>query len=223
MLTVLPDIRTTGAEQMSLDKALLQERRDFVARRYVWAPPALSLGRFQAAPAREALPIDVVRRPTGGRAVLHGEAFEWSFAVAMPNGATDRAARANLDITQPYALVVRAVGHALTNHGLTPSHGETASYCHAPYCFATVLAHDLTVAGEKVVALAQCRFGGRVLVHGSVLERRPPETLRVAAETVLGESWDGVGLDGRLSTARDSLWRDIVESLAQEVHADAST
>ena len=69
---------------MALDAGLLETADEVIARRYTWAPPALSIGKFQELQTVPGLPFEVVRRPSGGRAVLHGEAFEWSFAVAFP-------------------------------------------------------------------------------------------------------------------------------------------
>ena len=90
-LVELPLLRASGAEQMAVDERLLDEAAALTVRRYLWSPPAVSLGKFQelAPDARSALAaagIDVVRRPSGGRLVLHGEGFEWSFAVVVPAG-----------------------------------------------------------------------------------------------------------------------------------------
>jgi len=86
IVKILPDIRTGGGPQMALDAGLLETVDEVMARRYTWAPPALSVGKFQDVGLVPGLPFEVVRRPSGGRAVLHGEAFEWSFAVAFPPG-----------------------------------------------------------------------------------------------------------------------------------------
>ena len=86
IVKILPDFRAGGGAQMALDAGLLETVDEVIARRYTWAPPALSIGKFQELQIVPGLPFEVVRRPTGGRAVLHGEAFEWSFAVAFPPG-----------------------------------------------------------------------------------------------------------------------------------------
>ena len=90
IVKVLPELRAGGGAQMALDEGLLETAEEVIARRYTWAPPALSLGKFQELQLVPGLPFDVVRRPTGGRAVLHGEEFEWSFAVAFPPGRAER-------------------------------------------------------------------------------------------------------------------------------------
>ena len=86
IVKILPDFRSGGGAQMALDIGLLETVDEVIARQYIWAPPALSIGKFQELETVPGLPFEVVRRPTGGRAVLHGEAFEWSFAVAFPLG-----------------------------------------------------------------------------------------------------------------------------------------
>ena len=143
-----------------------------------WAPPALSLGKFQKLDAVPGLPFEVVRRPTGGRAVLHGEDFEWSFAVVFPGGALGAERRAPASTPPRRTISSRARSRAAFGElGVHLDGGREAPYQRSALCFATALRHDLFARGEKVAAIAQARRGGRVLVHGSVLERRPPDEL----------------------------------------------
>ena len=157
------------------------------------------------------LPFDVVRRPSGGRAVLHGEGFEWSFAVAFPPGALGAGARARLDVAKPYDIVAGAFAGAFEALGVTLDGGRDTAYQRSALCFASVLRHDLRARGEKLVAVAQARRGGRVLVHGSVLERRPPDELAQVAETLLGEPWQGDGLAGAgYVLAPEMIWKRVL-------------
>jgi lipoate-protein ligase A len=214
VVQVLPFLRAGGGAQMALDDGLLNEAEAVVARRYVWAPPALSLGKFQKLNAVPGLPFEVVRRPTGGRAVLHGEAFEWSFAVVFPEGSLGANARAVADTSAPYDLVSRAFAAALGELGVTLDGGRESPYQHSALCFASALRHDLFARGEKIAAIAQARRGGRVLVHGSVLERRPPAELTQVAETLLGEPWQGEGLAGAgYMVDAEMLWRRVLARL----------
>src|SRR4051812_18539212 len=80
-----------GAENMALDEALMdraRESREWVMRVYSWSTPTISLGRNQTAHGRydldriAQLGFDVVRRPTGGRAILHHR--EITYSVTAP-------------------------------------------------------------------------------------------------------------------------------------------
>ncbi len=214
IVQVLPFLRAGGGAQMALDAGLLDEVGTVVARRYAWAPPALSLGKFQKIDTLPGLPFEVVRRPTGGRAVLHGEGFEWSFAVVFPEGALGSSPQAAADRSTPYDLVSRAFAAAFGELGVTLDGERESPYQRSALCFATALRHDLFARGEKVAAIAQARRGGRVLVHGSVLERRPPDELTQVAETLLGEPWQGEGLAGAgYMVDGEMLWRRVLARL----------
>jgi len=205
---------------MALDGGLLQTAEEVFARRYVWTPPALSLGKFQRVELLPRLPFDVVRRPSGGRAVLHGDDFEWSFAVVFPAAALGGHPSVAVDVATPYRLVADAFSSTLEELGvILDSDGEDTPR-RSPFCFASVMRHDLATRGEKVVAVAQARAHGHVLVHGSVLERRPPHELTAAAELLLGEPWAGEGLAGAgYSFVRETLWAGVLERLETGLEA----
>ncbi len=141
VIKVLPELRANGAAQMALDQGLLEAADEVVARRYTWAPPALSLGRFQKWDHEvPKLPFDVVRRPSGGRAVLHGEDFEWSFAFAFPPGSLGDGTRAAADVAAPYDLVAGSFAAALEALGVQLDEARTEPYHRSTLCFATVAA-----------------------------------------------------------------------------------
>jgi lipoate-protein ligase A len=212
VVRVLPELRAAGGAQMALDAGLLDTAEGVLARRYTWAPPAVSVGKFQSVPAAAAeLPFTVVRRPTGGRAVLHGEGFEWSFAVVFPPGAPGAHGP---DPATPYDAVAGAFAGAFGDRELSLDASREESYRHSPLCFASALRHDLFARGEKVVAIAQARRRGRVLVHGSVLERRPPDELIEAVERLFAEPWRGEGLAGAgAMLAPEMIWTRVLVRL----------
>jgi len=232
----LGPLRACGAEQMALDERLLGGTEPTVAgptgvvlRRYTWTPAAVSLGKFQRLPdgvveRLRGAGLDVVRRPSGGRLVLHGAAFEWSFAVALP------AALLPYGSSAAYRLVSGAMAVALDALGCGPDgdagRGRDAPYERSALCFATALRHDLLLQGRKAVAVAQVRRGDRLLVHGSVLERRPPAELVAAVEAAVGEPWRGDGFagPGRPGEApdRELLWRGFVAALCGALAAPAA-
>jgi lipoyl(octanoyl) transferase len=215
VVKLLPELRANGAAQMALDQGLLDTADEVLARRYTWAPPALSLGRFQKWDHDVPKPaFDVVRRPSGGRAVLHGEEFEWSFAFAFPPGSLGGGTRGGADVAKPYDLVAGSFAAALEALGVELDEARAEPYHRSTLCFATSLRYDLSARGEKLVAVAQARAGGRALVHGSVLERRPPGELTQAAETLLGEPWQGEGLAGAgYVLAPEMIWKRVLVRL----------
>ena len=153
-------------------------------RLYGWNPPALSLGRGQpAGSAHDARylaleGIDLVRRPTGGRAVLH-EA-ERTYAVigrlrAVPFGGGVLATYAQLALA--LAAGLRRVGLDALETGRRPAgparHGPSAD----PACFATLSSHEIAVDGRKLVGSAQLRRRDGFLQHGSIPLRTDPGRL----------------------------------------------
>jgi len=204
---ILPELRAAAGAQMALDTGLLETAEGVIARRYTWAPPALSVGKFQEFESAPGLPFDVVRRPSGGRAVLHGEAFEWSFAVAFPPGVPGGGPRASVDVGGPYGIVAVAFAAALEELGVRlDGRGETP-YRRSALCFAGALRYDLCARGEKIVAMAQAKKDGRTLVHGSVLMQRPPRELTEVVETLVGEPWQGEGLAAAgVVLAPETIW-----------------
>lgn len=156
---------------MALDEALLDRARrsgEVVLRVYAWSRPTLSLGRHQraaghydAARAR-ALGVDIVRRPTGGRAVLHHR--ELTYSVTAPVGALGGlvASYACINRLLTAALGALGVDAAPARTGVAPPPGT------AP-CFEQPVAGEIVAGGRKLVGSAQLREGGALLQHGSIL------------------------------------------------------
>jgi lipoate-protein ligase A len=209
----LPLLEASAAAQMAIDTGLLVDTQAVVARRYLWRPAAVSVGKFQemshaAEAVLAAAGLPLVRRPSGGRAVLHGSGFEWSFAVVMP------AAALGFGSGAPYRVVGEAFAGALGAAGVALDPGRAAPYERSALCFSSPLRHDLLSGGDKIVAVAQAQCGGRVLVHGSVLERRPPGPLTSALEDAFGEPWRGDGLEAVVAPiAGEALWQDVLDRL----------
>ena len=166
-----------GAWQMALDEALFREaeagREDQpVLRLYRWAPPCLSLGRHQdpevAADGAfcRARGIDVVRRPTGGMAVLHDD--EVTYAVVAP---MDRPPFAGLNLMETYGRIAGALVEGLRGLGL-PAELSRRRVSPAPLsaapCFQVPTENEILVHGRKVVGSAQLRGQRAFLQHGAV-------------------------------------------------------
>lgn len=169
---------------MAVDEALLDVAQQPTLRVYSWQPYALSLGYFQdvhtvdfAACVREG--IDVVRRPTGGRAILHAQ--EVTYAIVLP----PQHPLTKVGVAESYRVLSGGLlrGLALlgleadlarkTTSGKTP-HSEASG---AAACFDAPSWYELVVAGHKVVGSAQVRRKGALLQHGSVPLWLEPEGL----------------------------------------------
>lgn len=161
-----------GAHNMAIDVALMEaastEHRGFI-RLYQWEPHCLSFGCNEPAARRydrraiEARGLDVVRRPTGGRAVWH--AHELTYAVAAPEGALGSLRSAYLQVHLALARALQALGVPAT---LAPP-PITTSGLEAGACFGSAAGGEVTVEGAKLVGSAQLRRDGAMLQHGSLL------------------------------------------------------
>lgn len=160
-----------GWENMALDQAMLEWAELSGAhlwRLYRWHPHCLSFGRHEPAARRydqariEALGLDTVRRPTGGRAVWH--ARELTYAVAAPTAAWGSLRTAYRAIHDVLARAVQSLGATpvLAADRATPGLGSGA-------CFAAAVGGEVVVNGRKVVGSAQRRGNGALLQHGSML------------------------------------------------------
>jgi lipoate-protein ligase A len=142
-----------------------------VLRLYTWQPPALSLGRFQPETdvdreACAARGVEVVRRPTGGRALLHGADLTYAVALRRPPGPTGH-------VDALYRRLAGGLIAGLARLGVTATVGTDAGAA-GPACFAAAQGADLRVGERKVCGSAQVQRGPVVLQHGSVLLDRLP-------------------------------------------------
>ena len=162
----------TGAENMAIDQALLEHADlsgDAFLRLYRWSPPCLSFGRNEPARQRydraaiERRGIDVVRRPTGGRAVWHDA--EVTYAVAAPLGFFGSLRETYCAIHERLARALRRLGADAT---LAPVTRHPVPI-HTGACFAAPVGGEVVVHGRKLIGSAQVRSGGAFLQHGSIL------------------------------------------------------
>lgn len=160
-----------GWWHMALDQALLdcaERTGEGFVRCYRWEPWCLSFGRHEPALRRydrariEAEGLDVVRRPTGGRAVWH--ARELTYAVAAPLTAFGSMRQAYQQIHAALALAVGGLGAATA---LAPDGRPVAPGAGA--CFSSPAGGEVTALGRKLVGSAQLRQGTALLQHGSLL------------------------------------------------------
>ena len=168
-----------GAYNMSLDEKMLARSEETlpVLRFYTWNPPAVSLGRFQKAAdavnaeACKRRGIDIVRRITGGRAVLHHKELTYSIVARIDNPLFPA------HVLGTYKVIAHALLAGLKNLGL-PAEMVSRGGMHAtlvkrksenPACFSSPSWYEILVHGRKIIGSAQRRVSGAFLQHGSIL------------------------------------------------------
>lgn len=157
---------------MAIDEALLKEhaggRTGPALRFYQWSPPAVSLGYFQKTgginqAALDEYGISLVKRVTGGRAVLHWGDLTYSI-VARAGEDTP------LGVEDSYRHLCRGLLAGLALLGVKASLGsEKAAAPFPASCFAVSTGGDITWQGKKIAGSAQKREGLSLLQHGSIL------------------------------------------------------
>ena len=171
---LLVDAPADGATNMAVDEAILNGVIEGYSlptlRFYAWLPPCLSLGRNQPGSdvdwaACRAAGVDVVRRPTGGRAILHTDELTYSVVLLQ----TDP--RAAGDVVESYRRLSEGLLAGLRRLGVdaTQATGQrTEATTLSAVCFETPSDYEITVGGRKLVGSAQCRTRGGVLQHGAL-------------------------------------------------------
>lgn len=181
------DDAAAGAWNMAVDEVLWDwaaQENGCVWRFYRWQEPTLSLGYFQQWDDRRQHPASrncpVVRRPSGGGAILHDRELTYSFALP----ATHAWARRHALL---YTAVHRTLIETLADWGVQASlcgaEGNPGREGHSPQpflCFQRRACGDVLVGGTKVAGSAQRRSRGAILQHGSVLLARSPAAPELA-------------------------------------------
>lgn len=172
---LLPWSTGTAAWNMALDEALLlsyqQGKAPLTLRFYGWAPPAVSLGCFQHPLTEEQqrrchqAGVDWVKRPTGGRAVLHENELTYALVAGEQHGFTGPVLadyqKIALGLKRGFALLGLVVE-------LAPGTRQTKGLP-SQACFAASSWYEITYQGRKMVGSAQLRRGKALLQHGSIL------------------------------------------------------
>lgn len=185
--------KARGAWNMALDEALLESvasgRSGPILRLYGWQPATVTLGYAQRGSdvvnlaACRALGLDVVRRCTGGRAVLHDE--EVTYAVIAP----ERGGGFPGGILANYGVIAGILGTALRSLELDVteqaqrSSGKGEEGFERSACFTAPASFEQVCAGRKVTGSAQKRLGGAFLQHGSIPLDLDPVRLFTALDT----------------------------------------
>lgn len=169
---LIPPLKASGKMQMAIDRWLLEKHRQGehppTLRFYTWHPAAISLGYHQQdyPPAWSKLTwqgkaLDIVPRPTGGKAVLHQGDLTYAVVTSVLPGK-------RLEV---YKQICQFLIWGWRSLGIELVYGNRGKeYVHNDNCFATATGADLiTKTGDKVIGSAQLRRGKAILQHGSMM------------------------------------------------------
>jgi lipoate-protein ligase A len=219
-----------GATNMAVDEAILRAVVDGrvppTLRLYAWEPPCLSLGRSQKVAdvdldAVRAAGYDLVRRPTGGKAILHVD--ELTYSVVVPQNDPRMGGGIVGSYRRLSAALVRGL-ERLGVVGLVADRRAENGRLEGPVCFEVPSDYEITVGGRKLVGSAQMRSQAVVLQHGalplwgditricSMLVARPdPAKVRARATTVEEALVDA----GTARGERPVTWEQAAEALVE--------
>ena len=160
---------------MAVDEAILEAIFTGEAlptlRLYAWQPACLSLGHAQAFSEVNTEQVkangwDIVRRPTGGRAILHVDELTYSVIVPLSEP------RVRGGVLESYLRLSEALLEALRLLGLNPQANQQPSNQNSktpnPVCFEVPSNYEITVNGKKLIGSAQARRKDGLLQHGAL-------------------------------------------------------
>ena len=164
----------TGAENMQIDNDLLQDAvknnlQEPVFRLYGWSPACVSLGRNQRSDfidenLLKENNIDLVRRLTGGRALLHDNEITYSYVCPVSS------LKSGENVTNSYKEISQILIEGFKKLGIELDFGgERKPKGHLDYCMLVSTGADLCYEGKKLIGSAQFRKSGYILQHGSIL------------------------------------------------------
>lgn len=164
----------TGSFNMDFDENILEtciekKEKSPVLRLYGWSPACVSLGRNQKIDSVDQnlcneLGIDIVRRKTGGRALLHDKELTYSFVC--PVDFLD----CGESIIKSYKEISNALIVGLKELNINVSFPENKKVNSTPdYCMSLSTGADLSYNGKKIIGSAQVRKNNYILQHGSIL------------------------------------------------------
>ncbi|HPX95091.1 MAG TPA: biotin/lipoate A/B protein ligase family protein [Brevefilum fermentans] len=164
-----------GSWNMAVDEAILEAIFTGEAlptlRLYAWQPACLSLGHAQAFSEVNTEQVkangwDIVRRPTGGRAILHVDELTYSVIVPLSEP------RVRGGVLESYLRLSEALLEALRLLGLNPQANQQPSNQNSktpnPVCFEVPSNYEITVNGKKLIGSAQARRKDGLLQHGAL-------------------------------------------------------
>lgn len=179
VLTVWEDEPASGAVNMAADELLAEEvasRGGLAIRLYRWSQPTLSLGGFQKLADAERVAseagIDLVRRPSGGGAILHGTDITYAAAVARGHPLAGSPQQFYDALHGALVSVLRDAGidaSMFTADQAAAGAGGESSPDGPLLCFDRRAVGDVVIGPHKLMGSAQRRLAGSILQHGTLL------------------------------------------------------
>ncbi len=239
---LIPLLEAPGRVQMAIDRWLLEQHQlglhPSTLRFYTWSPPAISLGYHQSSWPEYwqqmtcfGAPVELVRRPTGGRAVLHQGDLTYAVVTSGLTG----------NPVQVYHKICEFLIQGWRSLGVELHYGSAGrGYIHNPSCFSTATGADLVLAdGTKLIGSAQHRRGGAILQHGSIrlepdaelftqvfgaelfnpiqlpLVERGEALIQMVIEALVAAAGDCFGIQSALQPLSPVEWEAILASLRE--------
>lgn len=216
---LLIDDPASGHENMAIDEAMLIACENDISpstvRFYGWSQPTLSLGCFQKIGHYQYqencayLGVPIVRRITGGRAVLHD--MELTYAIA-----SDDAALFEKGIVGAYRIISDCMAAAIKDLGIDafiedsrPKTQDSRLRNQEFSCFKSVSRHEILINGKKIVGSAQKRLKRAFLQHGSIII----DVNREMFSSVFGTKDSIDGLSSYIDIDKDALIKSILKRL----------
>lgn len=205
----------TGQENMQIDSDLLENAvkiglKEPIFRLYGWKPACVSLGRNQNSDFIDddflkKNNIDIVRRLTGGRALLHDDEITYSFVCPVSFLSSGE------NVTQSYKEISGILIRAFEKIGIELNFGGIKKYSgHKDFCMLVSTGADLCYKDRKLIGSAQFRKNGYILQHGSILYDYKKDLL----EKVFKETVDSSSIISIREIAPDLSKEDIIELLS---------
>ncbi|MGM0472429.1 MAG: lipoate--protein ligase family protein [Bacillota bacterium] len=168
---------SSGAMNMALDEAILDHVKEGkvapTIRFYGWQPATVTLGYFQKltqeldVTACQEWNVDIVRRLTGGRAVLHDDELTYSLIISEEDSLLPKS------VIESYKVISQGLLAGLEELGVAAKLVSRAEKkqrkSQSAACFDAPSWYELTVDGKKIIGSAQTRRRGVLLQHGSII------------------------------------------------------
>lgn len=209
----------TGEKNMQIDNDLLEsaiknQTKEPIFRLYAWAPACVSLGRNQSDEFLDkdflkSKNIDVVRRLTGGRALLHDK--ELTYSYICPVSSLEKGE----SVVNSYKEISQILIDGFAQLGINLEFPQNKRpHTKFDYCMSISTGADLSYQGKKLIGSAQFRKEGYILQHGSILFDYNKELI----EKIFNEKTDENSLTCLREINPDIVINAVVEVLKMERH-----